>query len=207
MANVNAPFGLRWLGLNNSPSTPSSIINGDRKIAPGDTQAARRGDVMGALATGYITTVLGAPMSPALIGNMVGVFWGCRYLSIAQGRTVFSPTWPGGDASGDVDAQIIPLATAGVPNRFLVQATLAPFVFEDIGETVNLSYGTGVTYSSGWSKSGVTADKDDIGTTALPFKIVGLASQIFPPQQNGTDNTSNYNQIIVAFNAGAEVGI
>lgn len=205
MPNTNAPFGLRPTGLNNAPTTPSfSLLT--RKMASNQTTACYRGDVMQGLATGYVSPVTGAPLSPVVIGNYAGVFWGCKYLSISQGRRVWSAYWPGSDASGDVEVQMVPLATTGVPQQFLVQALLTPFAFEDVGETVNLSYLAGTAFS-GWSKSGVTASQATLGVTAQPWKIVGLASDIFQAGVNGTDNTSNYNQIIVAFNAAAEVGI
>lgn len=205
MPNNNAPFGLNPTGLNNGVTTPSfSII--ERKIAQADTVVAARGDVMQALATGYISTVVGTPLSPVVIGNYAGVFWGCSYLSAALGRRVVSTYWPGADAVGDVTAQIIPLATAGIPQQFLVQALLTPFTFEDIGENVNLSYLAPAVYS-GRAQSKVTASQATAVATLLPWKIVGLASDLLADNANGTDNTANYNQIVVAFNSAAEVGI
>ena len=71
MANTNAPFGLRWLGLNNSPATPSmSLIT--RKIASADTQVAYRGDIMLNLTTGYVKAAVTALTATAAIRSSAG---------------------------------------------------------------------------------------------------------------------------------------
>jgi len=207
MANTNAPFGLRLLGRQND-ATPSFGLGADPlKIAQDNAAVAAKGDLMLRLATGYVTPAV-AIVPDTATGNssVVGVFWGCQYLSIAQGKRVVSPFWPGGaDTIVDADCQIIPMR--GYPNaRFVIQATLDPFVFEDIGENCNIGYAAPTIYGS-WAKSGVTLDKATIGTSVnLPFRIVGLWSQYAAPGQPGTDNTSNYNWVVVEFNGMSETG-
>ena len=203
MANTNAPFGLRWLGLNNAPATPSFSLKA-AKIAQADTQAAYRGDLLYRLTTGYVRPVVAAgATSVASLG--AGVFWGCEYLSAAIGRRVVSTYWPGGDAVGDVDVLMIPLIGA-TPQLFVAQATSTPFAFEDIGENVDIGYQAGVAYS-GYSKSGLTIAQSTLGTAAtLPFVVEGLWSDYSAPNQPGTDDASSYNWVVVSFNSQDHLG-
>lgn len=197
MANTNAPFGFRWLGLNNSPSTPSSSII-ERKIAQANTNKLYRGDLCINLDTGYIDKTSGTPVTSAA-SLYAGVFWGCEYLSVAAGRNVFSTYWPGGDAAGDVKALLLPL-TGSTPPLFVAQTLLTSAAFADIGLNVRPSYAAGTAYS-GYSKSGMTIDMGATAVTATyPFQIVDLWSNRSAPGQPGTDDTTSYNWVVVSFN-------
>jgi len=209
MANVNAPFGLRWLGLNNSPSTPSDpIINGT--IVAGSTQAAYNGDVMIRTATtGNVVATTGA-LGAVLAGNIVGVFQGCSYLSNASGRREFSKTWPGGAlvANGTIAAQMTPLEGV-TPGLFVIQSSGAsPFTLANIGENCDIAYAVGTVLSTGYSKSGVTLNFATLAATAtLPFRVRGLWSQIAGRGQPGTDDTTPFNWVIVSYNGFAQAGL
>ncbi len=127
---------------------------------------------------------------------MEGIFYGCKYLSTSQKRTVWSNYWPGSDATGDVTAYICDDPNA----QFIVQSSdasgTAAIGFANIGEYINIAVGTGNTANG---LSGMTVDQDTLATTVtLPFRIVGLVED--PPGVNGTDITTEYNQVIVAFN-------
>lgn len=198
MANTNAPFGLRWLGLNNSPATPSAPIK-NAKFAEADTQKAYRGDLLYRLTTGYVRAVVAAGAT-SVASLAAGVFLGCSYLSTSQGKRIFSPYWPGGDATGDIDVQMIPLV-GSTPQLFVAQATSTAFAFANIGENVDIGYQAGVAYS-GWSKSGLTIAQSTLGTgQTLPFVVEGLWSQYERAGQPGTDDASSYNWVIVSYNA------
>ena len=99
MANILAPFGFRAVGVRGSGSGPSFEIE-TRKIAQGNSTPIYRGDPVVALATGYIAR------AAAGTTQIEGIFKGCKYQSLSQGRVIWSPYWPGSDAAGDVDAQI-----------------------------------------------------------------------------------------------------
>lgn len=205
MANTNAPFGLRLLGRQND-ATPSFGLGADPlKIASNNTTKIAKGDILLQLTTGYVTAAVAA-LSTTGRDQAVGVFWGCSYLSVAQGKRVVSPYWPGGDASGDVDVQYIPLQ--GYPNaRFVVQTLLTSLAFEDIGENIDIAYAAPTIYGS-WAKSNVTLAQATLGTTVtLPFRVVGLWSQYQRATgQPGTDNASNYNWAVVEWNGNNALG-
>jgi hypothetical protein len=187
MANTNAPFGFKpWKGTGSPPTFELSV----RKIKSDNTTAIFRGDAVIPLTTGYIGQATASTV------RMEGIFWGCKYLSTSQKRTVWSNYWPGADAAADVEAYII-----DDPNmQFEVQSSdssgTSAIVFANIGEYINIAVGTGSTATG---LSGMTVDQDTLATTAtLPFRIVGLIQD--PPGANGTDIAAEFNRVIVAFN-------
>jgi len=184
MANISAPFGFRRIkGTGSAPTFEHSV----RKIAAGNATPIFWGDAVIPLATGYIAQATASTV------RMEGIFAGCKYLSTSQKRTVWSNYWPGSDATGDVEAYIIDDPNA----QFIVQATGAAAVgFANIGEYINLAVGTGSTATG---LSGMSVDQATLATTVtLPFIIRGLVDN--PPGVNGTDFTSQFNQVIVGFN-------
>ena len=187
MANTNAPFGFRQIkGTGSAPTYEQSV----RKIASNNTTAIYYGDAVIPLTTGYIAQATASTV------RMEGIFVGCKYTSVSQKRTVWSNYWPGSDATGDVEAYIIDDPNA----QFIVQSSDSggtdPVAFANIGEYINIAVGSGNTATG---ISGMTVNVDTLATTAtLPFRIVGLVEN--PPGANGTDISSEYNQVIVAFN-------
>ena len=200
MANTNAPFGFRQsASLGAAPTyeqivvainyNAGAIFYGDPVTQQTDGSVAQSGSTGGA---------------PAPLG-IAGIFTGCKYLSVAQKRTVWSNYWPGSDvASGNVVEGYI-VNDPGA--RFLVQADSSATVWVAgangtpacIGNTVGFLIGTGNT-SNGLS--GAYLDNTTVSTAANnPFRIVGVLN--FPPGANGTlaNSTSGaYTQFIVAFN-------
>lgn len=209
MPNINAPFGLRLLQRQND-STPSFGLGMDPlRIAAANTTRIAKGDVLTRLSTGYVTAFTGAIGTTPASGKQqaVGIFWGCSYLSTAQGKRTPSPYWPGGDTTQDVDVQYIPLT--GFPGaRFVAQSNGAPFTFADIGQNVDIAYTAPTVYGS-WAKSNVTLNQSTLGTSLeLPFRIVGLWSQYQRGRDlPGTDNTSSFNWAVVEFNLPNQTGI
>jgi hypothetical protein len=149
---------------------------------------------------------------------VAGVFAGCKYLSTAQKRTVWSNYWPGSDTSNDVEAYVITDPNA----RFIVQtansnttatAVGQAQVGENIGFAWNDSATTGETNGNTFNGlSDMFADQftlSSAGVTGansfLPFRIIALANYL-PGQAaplsgvNGNDATSGYNKIVVGFN-------
>jgi hypothetical protein len=181
MANTNAPFGFRqYSGTGSAPTYEQNV----RKIASNNSTAIFFGDAVIPLSTGYIAQATASTV------QLAGIFVGCKYLSVAQKRTVWSNYWPGSDASGDVEAYVVDDPNA----KFVVQAGGTAVTFADIGANIQLNVGTGNTATG---ISGMYVENP--GTTVtLPFKVVGLVEA--PPGANGTDATSAYNQVIVQFN-------
>jgi hypothetical protein len=206
MANTNSPFGLRPLGRQNDATPSYGIEQG--KASSANTTKFYRGDVLKRLNTGYLDVFTGAIGATAASGRdqAIGIFWGCEYLSTAFGRRIITNYWPGGDATGDVIVQYIPLT--GFPNaRLVAQSNGSPFTFADIGLNLDIAYAAGTAYT-GYSKSGVTLNQSTLDTgVGLPFRLVGLWSDYAASGQPGADNSSNYNWGVVEFNGMNETGL
>lgn len=199
MANVAGPFGFQQTMTASGP--PNFARQGSAnayKIKSGFTTAVYFGDAVrmwisgdsGTGAAGYITPwVVGDGGSPTKI--LVGIFVGCEYYSTSQRKTVWNNYYPGSDAAADVSAYVV-----DDPNSlWVVQANAGPINYTSIGQTVDIvstPVGNTTTGISGMSIGTPTT------TVTLPFKVVNLVTT--PPGVNGTDDTTSYNNVIVAFN-------
>lgn len=194
MANVLAPFGFRFISLL-SAAAPNYAPTA-RKVALGNTTAIFKGDPVVQLSTGYIA------QATAGTTQIAGIFDGCEYLSISQGRTVRSPYWPGSDAAADVTAFVIDTPEA----VFVAQCNGGPLTLAAVGNNINFALGTGNT-SNG--QSGATVSYATLATTStLPFRVINFGGNTGsnyadgPPGivGNGSDGTTAYNFAYVAFN-------
>ena len=194
MANVLAPFGYNWLAkLDGSPPNSGTA---KLRIAYNNTVKIFRGDWVIQLSSGYIG--VGAAGGG---GIGAGVFWGCKYYSVAGKIPKWSPYWPGADApSGqDVEAYVIIDPQA----KFMVQCgglSGAALPLTAIGQNADLDATTAGNTSTGLS--GMALDDNIVGTTStLPFHIVERGSSILTPGVNGADDTTSYNYALVTINA------
>jgi len=188
LANTNAPFGFRYFGRLEGGSPTEGLSY--RSIASTYGSAIYQGDPVLSLNTGYIS------LPSVSTTQVTGIFYNLRYYNSNVAQTIQgAPYWPSSGAGGN--------GTAGIcddPNAmFLVQSNGTPITFADIGSNIGWASGSGSTLTG---ISGYSVDQSTIGTSsALPFRIVGLASQFLPPGSPGTDDTANYNQVVVTFNA------
>jgi hypothetical protein len=191
MANVQAPFGFsQRSGTGTTPSyeqVEGIIDYNTANIFYGDPVFRLSAD--GTLAG--VTTGPG-PGTTAL----AGVFTGCKYLSVAQKRTVWSNYWPGSDvaSTNTVTGYIV-----NDPNaQWLAQAgasTSVGFTNAEIGSNYQFAYGTGTTANG---ISGAYIDVTSHNTTStLPFRLVAIVTN--PPGAPGTA-TGQYNLGVFAFN-------
>jgi len=194
MANVDAPFGFsQYRGLAYAPTyeqVPVAIAYNASAIFYGDPV--------------FPTAAGGVEKGTPGTDPIAGVFVGCKYLSVAQKRTVWSNYWPGSDvASGNtVEGYII-----NDPNaRFVAQvsgSTSTGIGTDAVNNNVQFAYGTGNTANG---ISGAYIVYNSVADTAtLPFKVVGILTD--PPGSPGTPIAPDtaaapgaYNRIIVAFN-------
>jgi len=190
MANIFTPFGFRFAGLVNA-SSPNYALT-ERQIASTNGTAIYKGDPVVQLNTGYIA------QATAGTTQIAGILDEVSWVSVSQGRRVWSPYWPGSDAvAGSVRAYIIDSPDA----TFLVQTgNGGPFVLANSGTNANFALGTG-TAANGMS--GAYLDFATLATTnTLPFRVLNVAGQPgFPTQVgNGSDGTTAYNLALVTFN-------
>lgn len=183
MANTNTPFGFRqWSGTGSAPTYEQVVA---RVVY--NASAIYYGDPVIVDANGYV--VVGAPGTTQL----GGIFQGCKYLSVAQKRVVWSNFWPGSDVAS---TQTVEAYIVNDPNaKWIVQTDATGAATTDIYANVNFAIGTPNAASG---LSGAYLNMSTTGVTAtLPFRIESLVTQ--PPGAPGTE-AGAYNLVIVSFN-------
>lgn len=200
MANTNAPFGLRPLGIYGAAQPTMELETG--KVAAAVPNALYRGDPLVRLNTGYLDHLTAGTS----VAAFVGIFWGAKYLSTAFGRTVVQQFLPTTDVAADATVYYIPCNNFPSP-LLAVQASLAPVTFANIGENADIIVGAGSVKGayglSGYVLNSTTATANP----TYPFKVVGLLSDYFPAGTPGTDNASNYNIVVVSPNTAQLAGV
>ena len=203
MANTQSPFGFTQVGTASGPPNFARAGSGSPyKIKSTFTTAIFFGDpvrmwVSGDSATsaaGYITPWLNGDGAGSALKILVGIFLGCEYLSASQKKTVWNNYYPGSDASGDVSAYV-----CDDPNsQWMVQAGATPIDYTPIGANVDVS--STASSSLGSTITGISGQAVATPTTTvtLPFKVVNIV--VSPSGVNGRDDTTGYNNVIVAFN-------
>lgn len=190
MANVNGPFGLVQWGTGSGPPNFAQNGNTPYRIASNNATAIFFGDLVTLVVapTGYITQWTAGAGSNTV--QVAGVFYGCRYYSTSQRKTVWNNYWPGSDATGDVEAFVCDDPVA----QFVIQASAGPITQATIGQTADVVVGSGNT------TTGISAMALDTPTTTatLPLKVVNLVTS--PPGVNGRDVSTAYNLLVVTFN-------
>jgi hypothetical protein len=184
MANSNTPFGFsQYSGTGSAPTYEQVAV----QIAYNATNIFY-GDPVEPDANGQVIQGDGTTAA----AGIAGIFVGCKYLSVAQKRTVWSNWWPGSDVAS---TQTVEGYIVNDPNaKFLVQSDATGVTQADVNGTVGYTIGSGNT-SSGISAAYISG----IGptTATLPFRIISLVTQ--PPGSAGTE-AGAYNRVIVAFN-------
>ena len=196
MANVASPFGfMQWGTVNGSTPNFAGMSNPPFRIASTYSTAIGYGDpvtlVAGSNPTGYINRWINGDGSATY--QVAGIFYGCKYLSTGQRKTVWNNFWPGSDATGDVEAFV-----AADPNAiFMVQTSAGvPIDQTYIGLTADVTLGS-VNTTTGWSAASLALPSTS-SPQNLPFKVVNVVTA--PPNVNGTDVTTANNNVLVAFN-------
>ncbi len=194
MANVAAPFGFRQAAGTGSAPTYEQVTFGNGGI---DYNASSifYGDPVVRVGTGDGTLARAAGSAGSSTVTMAGIFYGCKYLSTAVSRTVWSNYWPGGSPTASANQSTIEAYVVNDPNaQFLVQSDSTGVAQADVGSNFDFAIGTG-TAANGLS--GAYLLHTGATTAAFPFRLVSLV--LNPPGANGTASGA-YNLAVVAFN-------
>jgi len=173
MANINGAFGLRPIAKmgQNTNSTGAS----EYRIASDNTNAIYQGSPVIPTSDGVID-IVGAAAGGTV--GLLGVFWGCEYVSSVTGEKVFSNYWPGSGADSnfpvkafvyDDPAQLFLIATSNVVAGADTEAEVQAAVF------ANANFATATSGSTTTGLSSATLDLDTIATTAnLNLRLMGI---------------------------------
>lgn len=170
MANINGAFGLRPIGVVGSAYNTTGAT--EYRIAAGNTNTLFQGSPCIPLSTGFIDKV-GAAAGGTV--GLLGVFWGCEYVSSTTGEKIFSNNWPGSgaDTNHPVKAFVYdnPMQTYVIcsDGTLTNESTARGHVF------ANANFATG---ASGSSTTGISSAKLAVGTIAatntLHLRIMGI---------------------------------
>lgn len=196
MANVLGPFGFLQEGTASGPPNFAQTNNPPYRVRAGNSTAIFFGDLVRygtSSDAGYL--VQWANGDGSTTNQAVGIFIGCRYYSTSQRKTIWNNYWPGADATGDVEAYVCDDPNA----QFKVQSGYASGAITQTSQgqcadIVSTPTGNTTTGISGMSLAQPTTSSP----TVLPFKVISVV--VSPPGTNGTDLTTAYNYLIVAFN-------
>lgn len=173
MANINGAFGLRPIGKVGQNTNSTGVT--EYRIASTNTNAIYQGSPVIPLAAGVID-IVGAAAGGTV--GLLGVFWGCEYVSSVTGEKVFSNYWPGTGADSnfpvkafvyDDPMQLFLIATSNVVAAANTEAEVRAAVF------ANANFADGDTGSTTTGLSDATLDLDTIATTnTLNMRIMGV---------------------------------
>jgi hypothetical protein len=173
MANTNGAFGLRPIAK--MGQSTNSTGASEYRIAAGNTNAIYQGAPVIPLSTGVIDAV-GAAAGGTV--GLLGVFWGCEYVSSTTGKKVFSNFWPGSGADSnypvkafvyDDPAQLFVVATSNVVASADTEAEVRAAVF------ANANFALATSGSTTTGISSATLDLNTIATTnTLNLRIMGI---------------------------------
>ena len=172
MANSNGAFGLRPLKKlgQNTNSTGTT----EYRIAAGNTNKLYQGQAVIPTAGGVIDDLQAAAGGTV---SILGVFYGCEYVSSTSGETIFSNTWQGSGADTnhpvkafvyDDPSQLFVIATGDITG-----ANTESLVRADVFMNCPLINGNSGSDTTGISSA--TVDLSTAATTAaFPLRIVGI---------------------------------
>lgn len=193
MANTNAPFGF-WQrqGTGSSP-TYEQTENGNGGIDY-NTSAIYYGDPVVRVGSGDGTVEQAAGSAGGSTVTLAGIFVGCKYLSTAQKRIVWSNYWPGSDVTSANQSTISAWIINDPNAQFLCQSDSTGVTQAGVGSNFDFAIGSG-TAANGLS--GAYLLHTGVVTAAYPFRLNSLV--LAPPGANGTASGA-YNQCVVGFN-------
>ena len=170
MANTNGAFGLRPVGVQGSGANTTGTT--EYRIASGNTNAIYQGSPVIPLSTGFID-IVGAAAGGTV--GLLGVFWGCEYVSSTTGEKVFSNYWPGSGADSNHPVKAFVYDN---PSQTYVIASNASLTSEATARGHVFANANFATATSGSSTTGISSGSlavSTIATTAtLQMRIIGI---------------------------------
>jgi len=170
MANTNGAFGLRPIGVVGQAANTTGAT--EYRIAAGNTNAIYQGSPVIPLAAGVID-IVGAAAGGTV--GLLGVFWGCEYVSSTTGEKIFSPYWPGSGADTNFPVKAFVYDN---PLQSFVICSDASLTSESAARAHVFTNANFATAASGSTTTGISSAKlgvSTIATTAnLNLRIMGI---------------------------------
>ena len=194
MANIDAPFGLRAVGM--LGSAPSNEGTSQYKISNGYTTAIYAGDVVfagnGAQTDNAGVTSVAGYLATSKSNSVlnVGVFNGAFYQDPTTNKPTFQNYWPGDITvtTGDIDGFVY-----DSPDVLFECQTTGQLTQANVFESVDIVYTAGTAVTNGRSK--VQLAGTAVGDTGGMFRIIRLSED--PANSDTSVDGANW---IVRFN-------
>ena len=194
MANIDAPFGLRAVGM--LGSAPSNEGTSQYKISNGYTTAIYAGDVVfagnGAQTDNAGVTSVAGYLATSKSNSVlnVGVFNGAFYQDPTTNKPTFQNYWPGDITvtTGDIDGFVY-----DSPDVLFEAQTTGQLTQANVFESVDIVYTAGTAVTNGRSK--VQLAGSAVGDTGGMFRIIRLSED--PANSDTSVDGANW---IVRFN-------
>ena len=173
MANTNVSFGLRPLSMLGSSYNTTGTT--EYRIAAANANRIYQGMPVIPTAAGVIDDLQAAAGGTV---SILGVFYGCEYVSSTTGERIFSNNWPGSGADTnhpvkafvyDDPNQLFVIATSNVVAGANEESEIRAAVF------ANIAFANGNSGNNTTGISTATADLNTIAATnTLSLRIVGI---------------------------------
>lgn len=176
MPNINGAFGLRPIAIMGQAANTTGAT--EYRIASNNTNPIYQGSLVIPLATGFID-IVGAATGGTV--GLLGVFWGCEYVSSTTGKKTFSRFWPGAAAGANASFPVrafiydnpMQLFTVSSDATLTNEATARSHVF------ANANLATANTGSTATGLSAGTLSVATIQTTnTLNLRIMGIQEDV-----------------------------
>ena len=170
MANTNGSFGLRPVGKVGQNDNNGGLT--EYRIASGNTNKIYQGSPVIPLAAGVID-IVGAAAGGTV--GLLGVFWGCEYVSSTTGKKVWSNTWPGSGADSNYPVKAF---VYDDPMQTFVIASDASLTSEAAARAHVFANANFSTATTGDDTTGLSAGRLAVSTIAttntLNLRIMGI---------------------------------
>jgi hypothetical protein len=173
MPNINGAFGLRPVNMLGSGPNANGLT--EYRIASNNTNKIYQGSPVIPLATGFIDRV-GAQAGGTV--SLLGVFWGCEFVSSATGEKVFSNFWPGSGASATFPVKALVIDN---PDQVFLIAANASLTNEAAARAHVFANANFATAQDGVDATGISSGRLDVSTiattAALHLRIMGIREE------------------------------
>ncbi len=170
MANTNGSFGLRPVGTVGQNGNTGGLT--EYRIASSNTNKMYQGSPVKPLAAGVID-IVGAAAGGTV--GLLGVFWGCEYVSSSTGKTVWSNTWPGSGADSTYPVKAF---VYDDPMQVFVIASDATLTDEATARAHVFANANFSTATTGDDTTGLSAGRLAVSTIAttntLNLRVMGI---------------------------------
>jgi len=170
MANTNGSFGLRPVGTVGQIGNTGGLT--EYRIASSNTNKMYQGSPVKPLAAGVID-IVGAAAGGTV--GLLGVFWGCEYVSSSTGKTVWSNTWPGSGADSTYPVKAF---VYDDPMQVFVIASDATLTDEATARAHVFANANFSTATTGDDTTGLSAGRLAVSTIAttntLNLRVMGI---------------------------------